>query len=584
MRARVSAVFFGLFTISSVLGVVGSATAATAFSPDDVFVGVGSNKVQWRSPGGTLNQTLTTAASSSITTGMAFDPAGKLYVTGYTSNVVNRFTTSGAADTTFGSGYNSHPESIAFDRAGNAYVGQERGARDILKFGPSGNLLASYNASTEAANGTDRIDLAPDQCTIYYTSQGKSVRRFNVCTNSQGPNLTSSLPGKEAFDVKVLPTGGVLVADTTAVYRLNASGTITQTYDQPNRDCWVTLALDSAATSFWAADRCASQVYRFSLTTGTVQSSFTTGTKSGSINGLAVSGGATAARSAADLSVSVTDSPDPAVGNGQVHYLTAVNNAGPAEATGIALAFSVSSGQVLAAGGTGWGCSLTGGQTASCTRQASVAPGSSAPAIDVTVRAPQATATITISGTATVSSASPDPDGGNNSDTEQTTLNPGSSANIPPEGGTISTNTGLCAAPSDPACADVTFPAGPGGFASVAELAPLNLCATFGPLVGPSFDVLPPNGYNDASNPIELLMVYDGSVAPESGGPGTVCAEKLVGGIFVTVLLPPCQPLGHAVPAPCVNSQSWNEEGDLEVVVLMLSADPKFQFVSGIGG
>jgi hypothetical protein len=452
MKARVAALILGVLSLSAGLGVVGPASAAGTFATDDVFVGVGSNKVQWRSPDGDLNQTLTTASSSSITTGMGFDAGGKLYVTGYTSNVINRFQTSGAADATFGSGFNSHPESITFDGAGNAYVGQERGSRDILKFGPSGNLLAAYDANPEGAKGTDRLDLALDQCTIYYTSQGQSVRRFNVCTNTQGPNLTESLPGREAFDVKVLPTGGVLVADTTAVYRLNTSGDIIQTYDQPNRNCWVALALDSSGFFFWAADRCASQVYRFHLDTGNLQSSFTTGTKSGSINGLAVSGGTTAA------------------------------------------------------------------------------------------------------------------------------LRPGSSGNIPPEGGTISTNTGWCPDPLlDPACADVTFPRGPGGFASVAEVAPLILCSTFGRPVGPAFDVLPPDGYNDETSPIRVIMVYDESIAPESGGHGNVCAEKLVEGVFVTVVLPDCQPIGHAFPAPCVNGQN-RDKGYLEVEVLMLSGDPKFQF------
>lgn len=75
-------------------------------------------------------------------------------------------------------------------------------------------------------------------------------------------------------------------------------------------------------------------------------------------------------------------------------------------------------------------------------------------------------------------------------------------------------------------------------------------------------------------------MLYDATLAPESNGPGTVGVEKIVGGVLVTGPLPQCRPLGHAVPAPCVNSQSWNAEGDLEVVVLLLSEDPKFQFLS----
>jgi hypothetical protein len=456
-RAFARTVVLLCLTLSASL-LVHPAGAADSFSVGDVLVGVGSNTVQWRLPGGTLKGSLTTATSSSITTGMAFDGAlatGKLYVTGYTSNVVNRFTTFGGADGTFGGGFNSHPESITFDRAGNAYVGQERGARRIVKFNSAGVQVASYAAAVEGSKGTDRIDLAGDQCTIYYTSQGKSIRRFNTCTGAQGPHVTSSLPGKEAFDVKLLPNSDqMLVADTTAIYRVNGTGDRLQTYDQPNRNCWVALALDQTAASFWAADTCASQVYRFDTGTGALLSSFATGTKAGSINGLAVFGGATAARS------------------------------------------------------------------------------------------------------------------------------PSNSGYIPPEGGTITTATPRCPSTGDPACGSATFPAGPGGFASIAEVGKIGSCSLSN-CIGPAFELVPAGGYVDPSNPIELELVYDQSVARGDGTSYSVWVEKLVGGIPVTTVVPSCQPLGHAVPAPCVNSITRDEGRDLHAVILALSEDPKFQLFGG---
>jgi hypothetical protein len=57
-----------------------------------------------------------------FTTGMAFDSAGRLYVTKFSANTVSRFSNSGAVLGLFGSGYEG-PKSIAFHSADNAYVG-----------------------------------------------------------------------------------------------------------------------------------------------------------------------------------------------------------------------------------------------------------------------------------------------------------------------------------------------------------------------------------------------------------------------------------------------------------------------------
>jgi hypothetical protein len=570
-------------TLSASLFVGPAGAATTTFAIGDVFVGVGSNKVQWRLPDGTLNKTLTTGSSSSITTGMAFDDSGKLYVTGYTSNVVNRFTTAGAANGTFGTGFNSHPESIIFDAAGNAYVGQERGSRAIVKFNAAGTPQASYTTATDANHGTDRIDLATDQCTVYYTGEGKTIRRFNVCTNTQSPNLTTTLPGTAAEDVRVIPGGGVLVADMQAIHRLSDAGAIVQTYDVASRNCWVALALDPTASSFWAADRCASQVYRFDLGGGNVLSTFKTNTKSGSINGLGVSGGATAARyvppppPSADLSASLTGA-DNTTGNEQYTYTAGAANGGPDGATGVGLSLSIDAGQVTGATGSGWTCT-TKSQSASCSRS-SLASGSSA-SVTVTVQTPQATAeTTTMTGTATVSANEDDPNPANDTATKQTSVGPYGSGMIPPEGGTVSTATTACPTASDPACGSATFPVGPGGFASIAELLQIGRCSLSN-CIGPAFEVVPPAGYLDPNDPIEIELVYDQSITPGTGTNYSVWVEKLVGGIPVTAVVPPCQPLGHAVPAPCVNSISRDLHGDLHAVILALSEDPKFQLFGG---
>src|ERR1043166_1612001 len=132
------------------------------FSNGDVFVAVGQGQVQWRHGNGALVKTLAAPISGNIaTTGMAFDSAGNLYVTMFDSQAVAVFDNAGNFLKTFGSGYNSDPESIVIDSAGNVYVGQADGGHEILKFDSQGTLLQQFSVSTDQ-RGSDWIDLGSD--------------------------------------------------------------------------------------------------------------------------------------------------------------------------------------------------------------------------------------------------------------------------------------------------------------------------------------------------------------------------------------------------------------------------------------
>jgi hypothetical protein len=269
--------------------------AGTTYVDGDVFIGVANGQVQWRGPDGTLKKTLTTGEGG-FTTGMAFDRSDNLYVTNFSANSLSKFDNSGNLLGNFGSGYDSSPESIVFDAAGDAYVGHATGARAIRKVDSSGTLLETFSVQIENV-GTDWIDLADDQCTLYYTSEGPNIKRYNVCTRAQLPNFnTTSLPGANAFALRILSTGGVIVADRSVIVRLNTSGQVIQTYDAPGEDCWFALNLDPDAESLWSADFCTSNVYRFDLATGNVLKTFNTGTPTSTVYGLTVKGEMTAAQ------------------------------------------------------------------------------------------------------------------------------------------------------------------------------------------------------------------------------------------------------------------------------------------------
>jgi hypothetical protein len=265
---------------------------ATTYQVGDVFVATGQGTVQWHEPDGTLHATLATQPST-FTTGMAFDTSDNLYVTGFDGNVVSVLDNTGALTGGFGSGYNASPESILFDAAGNAYVGQADGTADILKFDAAGNPLASFNVAT-SIRGSDWIDLAADQCTMFYTSEGTEVKRFDVCTNTQLADFAppGTLHGN-AFALRLLHPaqgGGLLVADREDIHRLDGSGAVAQTYDAPGEDCWFALNLDPDSTSFWSADFCTSNVYKFDIASGAVLDSFNSGTPTNTVFGLAVFG------------------------------------------------------------------------------------------------------------------------------------------------------------------------------------------------------------------------------------------------------------------------------------------------------
>jgi hypothetical protein len=279
------------------------AVRAAPYTNGDVFASLpmnsystcpsGHGSIAEFTPAGTPVQSRPT--SGSCPTGSVFDTGGNLYVAGAANpptgqTVVDKYDNNFTSVGVFGSGYNQNPESILWDQSGHAYVGQADGTRRLLKFDTSGAALASYAPAVES-RGTDWIELDADQCTIFYTSEGTHVKRFNVCTNTQLPDFNVvALPGAAAFEVRQRPGGDVLVADSTTVVRLNSAGTQVQSYASPsnNDHTLFALTLDPNGTSFWTADLVTGRVLEFDVATGAVQHNWTTGTQG--VGGLTVRG------------------------------------------------------------------------------------------------------------------------------------------------------------------------------------------------------------------------------------------------------------------------------------------------------
>ena len=249
-----------------------------------LFAGVSNGQVKEFSRSGSALNTLNTNQGGSIT-GMAVDSVDSLYVTNFTANTVTKFSGHDDLLGNFGSSYNCKPESIVFDKSGNAYVGQSDCNKAILKFDAYGNLFTGIAVQTEAT-GSDAIDLAADQCTMLYTSEGTSVLRFNVCTNQQLPPFATGL--QRALAIRILSDGGAVVANHANILRFDSNGRQIQTYDASGQDCWDALTLDRTPGSFWAADFCTSDIVRFEVGSGNQIEKFNSGTASNTVFGLAM--------------------------------------------------------------------------------------------------------------------------------------------------------------------------------------------------------------------------------------------------------------------------------------------------------
>jgi outer membrane protein assembly factor BamB len=258
-RAFFSALFVSLLLT---VGLVPAGQASNVpFQTGDVLVSVSTppETVLHFSAQNELLDTLPTGGSGFFMGGMAFDAAGNLYATTFDGGNIFEFDHRGNLLGAFGSGFNGVAVSIVFDSSGNAYVGQG----DILKLSSTGVFLGTFGAQM----GAGWIDLASDQCTIFYASSDGSVKRFNVCTNTQLPDFATGLGGG-CFGLRIRPNSEVLVACVGMVYRLDSSGNVIQIYHTSSQLFLFALSLDPDNKTIWIADQRQDLITRVDIASG----------------------------------------------------------------------------------------------------------------------------------------------------------------------------------------------------------------------------------------------------------------------------------------------------------------------------
>lgn len=255
---------------------------AAQFSYGDVFASVNDGKVRHYGADGTLLETLDTGAGG-ITSGLAFDPAGNLYVSNHTQGSITRFSADeGHAASGFGVDLKiKKPEGITFDSSGNLWVGSGC-CGDIKKLDPAGNNVLSLNTGRRA----DWIQLNQAESKVYYTEDvHNGIRTIDIATGAHDEMLSARY-GFAQF--QLLSDGGIIAAHKGTVKKLDSLGKLVASYDVAGVDKWFALDLTPDEESFWAGSYQNDTLYRFDIATGSVLQTIDTGLGGEHLFGVAV--------------------------------------------------------------------------------------------------------------------------------------------------------------------------------------------------------------------------------------------------------------------------------------------------------
>ncbi|MCB1576632.1 MAG: hypothetical protein KDI81_04620, partial [Xanthomonadales bacterium] len=243
-------------------------------------------------------------AAPLATTGMCFTSNGDVIATRFDTGGpaitpgLARFSRNGALlDGSYGGvSAGLFAESCVQDRSGNVYVGHAGlisppsldAAVPVVKLDPLGTRIDTFVIPT-GPRGTDWIDLDADQCTLHYTSEDATIRRFDVCTRSVLEDL-ATLPDSRCYALRRRPNGEYLVACENAVFRLSATGATLMSYSrlslgETDPSGLFAMNLDPDGLSFWTAGINSNRVVRVSIDDGSVLGSFVATQLAGASNG-----------------------------------------------------------------------------------------------------------------------------------------------------------------------------------------------------------------------------------------------------------------------------------------------------------
>src|SRR5207253_10604686 len=126
-----------------------------------------------------------------------------------------------------------------------------------------------------------------DDCTLYYTSSGPHIMRYDVCSGKQLPNLNSTpigtiLSGLRFAGAPPFDGHDLIVAGENTIYHVDTAGHVLGSYDAVGGQCWYSVAPDKGTPgfpdfTFLGGDYCGGDVYEFNFSSGSVVNRFSTG-------------------------------------------------------------------------------------------------------------------------------------------------------------------------------------------------------------------------------------------------------------------------------------------------------------------
>jgi hypothetical protein len=104
----------------------------------------------------------------------------------------------------------------------------------VQRLNAADTIIDNYPVAPDLG-GSQAIRLRPDAQTLVYTSLGRQIKQYDIVNDVQLADFATLPIEAEAIarGIALLPDGGLLVADRVNVKRLNAAGTVIQTYTIP---------------------------------------------------------------------------------------------------------------------------------------------------------------------------------------------------------------------------------------------------------------------------------------------------------------------------------------------------------------
>jgi Bacterial Ig-like domain (group 1) len=326
-----------MVTLAMLVAMIGASVAGAngvPFEKGDVLAASGNGHIKHFDAKGALLDTLETTSGATENSGMCFDAEGNLYTTNFSASTMSKFDSGGnLLAASFGTGFGEHDESCVVNAAQDIYVGQADGSKDVLEFNTEGKLLASFAPAPES-RGTDWVDLASDQCTLEYTSEGSALKAYNVCKEEQLADIATGLPAP-CYAHRILSDGSDLVACEHAVEHLNSKGEIIKTYEPEPGGSLFALNVDPDGETFWTAGLKSGNIYRINIVSGAVVTTFNGGIET-FLGGLAVVGERTCAAGEITLSPATSENPE-----GATHTVTATVAVCGKPLSGVTVTFKV---------------------------------------------------------------------------------------------------------------------------------------------------------------------------------------------------------------------------------------------------